>query len=75
MGGMDEFGYGGGGGGGGGGEGGAPKSASSSASSASAIQFGNSLLNSDAGLTPLAGVILAAVALIAFVGLIIVARK
>lgn len=62
--------------GGGGGGGGGEKSASSSASSASAINFGGgALVNDYGGLTPLAGVILGAVALLAFVGMIIVARK
>jgi hypothetical protein len=63
------------GGGQGGGEGGG-KSASSSASSSSAINFGGgSLVSDNGGLTPLAGVILGAVALLAFVGMIIVARR
>jgi hypothetical protein len=63
-------------GGGGGGGGGGGKAASSSASSASAINFGSGqLVNADGGLTPLAGVILGIFSLVAFVGLIIVARK
>jgi hypothetical protein len=64
------------GGGGGGGGGGSGKAASSSASSASAINFGGGqLISPDGGLTPLAGIILAALSLFAFLGLIIVARK
>ena len=59
----------------GGGSDGGGKSASSSASSASAINFGGALVSDNGGLTPLAGVILGAVALLAFVGMIIVARK
>lgn len=62
-------------GGGGGGGGGGEKSASSSASSASAIQFGDRLVNDSGGLTPLAGVILGVFSLLAFVGMIIVAKK
>lgn len=52
------------------------KSASSAASASSAINFGNSgLVNESGGLTPLSGVILGAVALLAFIGMIIVGRK
>lgn len=57
---------------GGGGAGG--KSASSSASASSAIQFGN-LVSADGGLTPMAGIILAVFGLMAFMGLIVLARK
>lgn len=77
--GLDTFeGFLGGGSGGGssGGTGGGGKAASSSASSASAINFGSGGLVSDnGGLTPLAGVILGGLSLLAFVGLIIVARR
>ncbi len=61
--------------GGGQGGGGGGKSASSSASSASAINFGSDLVTPDGGLTPLAGVILGALGLLAFVGVIIVAFR
>ena len=71
---MDDFGsFGGGGSGGGSGQG---QAAASSASSTSGINFGSgALFSSDGGLTPLAGVILGAVALLAFVALIIVGKK
>jgi len=63
-------------GGGDGGGGSAGKAASSSSSASSAINFGSGqLIGADGGLTPLAGIILAALSLFAFLGLIIVARK
>lgn len=58
--------------------GGSGKAASSSASSASAIQFGangGGLVNDNGGLTPMAGIILGSLSLLAFVGLIIVAVR
>ena len=63
-------------GGGGGGGGGAPggKAASSSSSSTSGNNFGG-FVNDQGGLTPLAGIILAALSLFAFLGLVIIARK
>jgi len=62
--------------GGGGGGGGSGKSASSSASSASAINFGGgALVSPEGGLTPLAGVILGIGAFLAFIVLVIAARK
>lgn len=58
-----------------GGGGGSPSPASSAAaSSANAIQFGN-VLTPDGGLTPMAGIILAAFGLLAFIALIVVAKK
>lgn len=56
--------------------GGAPggKAASSSSSSTSGNNFG-AFTNDDGGLTPLAGVILGAVALLAFITLVVVAKK
>lgn len=70
---MDEFGYGQGSGQSGGGGG---KAASAASSSSSAINFGgNGLVNSDAGLSPMAAIVLAALSLIAFIGLIVVARR
>jgi hypothetical protein len=69
---MDDFLGGGGGGGSGGGGGG--KAASSSASSTSGINFGG-LVSDNGGLTPLAGVILGALALLAFLGVLIVATR
>ena len=72
---MSQFGGGGGGSGGGGG-GSGDKATSSSSSSSSAINFGGgALVNDYGGLTPLAGVILGVVALLAFIGMIIVAKK
>lgn len=62
-------------GGGGDGGGGAGKAASSSSSAASAINFGSGLVTGDGGLTPMAGIILAAISLFALIGLIVVARK
>lgn len=58
-----------------GGGGGAPSPSSSAASAASsAIQFGN-LVSADGGLTPLAGVILGVIGLLAFIALVVVAKK
>lgn len=69
---MDEFGYGQQGGGGGGGG----KAASAASSSASAINFGSGgIVNSDAGPTPLGFIIIGAISLIAFLGVIVLARK
>jgi hypothetical protein len=60
----------------GGGGGGSGKAASSASSSTSGNNFGGGgLVNDSGGLTPLAGVLLAAMVLFAFVGLVIVARK
>ena len=62
-------------GGGGAGGGGAPgKSASSSASSTSGNNFAG-LVSDGGALTPLAGVVLAALSLFAFLGLVLIARK
>lgn len=61
-------------GGGTGAGGGGGKAASSSSSSTSGNNFGG-FQDSDGGLTPLAGVILGGVALLAFVALVVVARK
>jgi hypothetical protein len=66
---MEDLGFGSGMGGGG-----APKSASSSASSTSGNNFGG-LVSEGGGLTPLAGVILGVVSLIAFVGLLVLLAK
>lgn len=66
---MDELGFGTGTGGGG-----APKSASSSASSTSGNNFGG-LVGEGGALTPMAGIILGVVSLIAFVGLLVLLAR
>lgn len=58
----------------GGGEGAGGKSASSAASATSAINFG-AMVSPDGGLTPLAGVILAALGLLSFIALVVVAKR
>lgn len=62
-------------GGGGGGGGGAPggKAASSSSSSTSGNNFGG--FGSDGALTPLTGIVIAAIVLFGFLGLVLIARK
>jgi hypothetical protein len=68
---MEQLGFGSGAGGGGG----APKSASSSASATSGNNFGG-LVGDSGGLSPMAGIILGVVSLIAFVGmLVLLARR
>lgn len=61
-------------GGGGGGGGGAPKATSSSSSSTSGNNFGG-FVNEGGGLTPLAGIVLAALSLFAFLGLVLISKK
>jgi hypothetical protein len=69
---MEDLGFGSGSGGGGGG---GPKAASAASSATSGNNFGG-LVSDQGGLSPLAGVILGVVSLIAFVGLLVLlARK
>jgi hypothetical protein len=56
-----------------GGGGGGGKSESSSASSTSGNQFGG--FGSDSALTPIAGIVIAAIVLFGFLGLVLIARK
>lgn len=57
-----------------GGGGGAGKSAASAASATSGNNFAG-LVSPDGGLTPLAGVILAALGLLSFIALVVVAKR
>lgn len=62
-----------GGGGGGGGGGGSGKAASSSSSSTSGNQFGNQ--DDSGGISPLVGIVVGALGLVALLGLVLIARK